>query len=341
MFFEVVVIGSGPAGCAAALTCRLAGLETLIITKRKIDPEALIYENNPLESVHPGIKSALEKITAIHCLEIATKANYIGIQIGDMFTSLGETPGEGLWKGYHIDRTLFDAALLNTAMDQGVAILQDTSVTDIILKSNRVTGVTTSTSKPVHCRYLIDASGSSRISNRRLKFKDHCLSPILYSCTGVHTADNLAYIFREGYTRFIARPDGWDWMAQQSINSCTWTSLTIKGSKIVGPPAILKAANIPIASISNRQWRISRPTCSNGIILCGDAAGTLDPAAGQGILDALLFGSEAGRTAILCLNNPFHESSFLARYDEQFARRYYHKIGALKDQYAALGINIR
>jgi flavin-dependent dehydrogenase len=76
------------------------------------------------------------------------------------------------------------------------------------------------------------------------------------------------------------------------------------------------------------------------LILSGDAAGILDPAAGQGIFNALLSGIKAGQTAIACLLDPALEAVHLALYDDWFVRQFEAKSHQLHQYYLDHKINI-
>ena len=86
------------------------------------------------------------------------------------------------------------------------------------------------------------------------------------------------------------------------------------------------------------RWRLYRPVCKEGVVLCGDAAGILDPAAGQGILNALWSGMIAANAVVSCLQQPELEAFNLARYDDWFVRQYEEKAAILKSYYEEHGI---
>jgi flavin-dependent dehydrogenase len=55
-----------------------------------------------------------------------------------------------------------------------------------------------------------------------------------------------------------------------------------------------------ILMASDVQWRIFRPVCKEGLLLAGDAAAIIDPAAGQGIFNAMTSGIMAAHTVRKC-----------------------------------------
>ncbi|MEO6542010.1 MAG: NAD(P)/FAD-dependent oxidoreductase [Ferruginibacter sp.] len=337
MHFNVIIIGSGPAGCAAAISCRQYGLHTLLITGRNKNAD----EDQPAESIHPGVLSVLAQLKAAHCVSHASQGLYEGVCINDEFNPLGEDE-HGIWKGHHINRKIFDAAFLQTAIEQGITVLENETVVDIITTGDRISAVKINTGSEIRCSYLIDASGHKRIAGKKLKFKESFYSPPLAVWTGVcKNIPASSFIFEKNCTRFIPRQNGWTWLAPQLPGSCTWTRLELKGKHEFLPPKELKEYEIAAKiKISNRRWRLFRPVCKEGVLLCGDAAGIIDPAAGQGILNAIVSAGMAAKTVKACINNPGLEAMYLASYDDWFSSDYEDKVNRLKYFYSLHGIRI-
>jgi len=68
--FDVVIIGSGPAGCCAALTCIQKGLNVIIISGNKYKPVSVSHGPAPSESIHPGVVSLLAYLNPDFAVEI-------------------------------------------------------------------------------------------------------------------------------------------------------------------------------------------------------------------------------------------------------------------------------
>lgn len=335
---DVVIIGSGPAGCAAAISCRMQGLDVLMVAGRK--GSARDTGNEPAESVHPGIVPLLTQLNAAHCIDNASQGSYVGIEVNNDRTPLGEDE-HGAWKGHHINRAKFDAAFLQTAQQQGVLVIEE-NVTGITVKDDRVSGVTSSGGKTINCLYVVDGSGCKQVATKCLGFKKEFYSPPLLVWTGV--SNNIPVgspLFTDNYSRFIAHDTGWTWLAPQSPGYCTWTRMELKGRQQLLPPVELSA--FPVTGkikASNRRWVLIRPICGEGILLCGDAAGIIDPAAGQGILNAIVSASMAVNTIKACLKNPSMEALHLAGYDDWFCNNYRQKIDRLQGFYQQHGIDL-
>jgi len=340
LHFDVIIIGSGPAGCAAAISCNMQGLQALVITGKEKKDGSNNDQYQLSESIHPGVSAILSKLKAGHCVEPASKGRYEGIAVNDAYNPFGEDE-QGAWQGHHINRTIFDAAFLQVVIEEGIAVHDNDIVSDLISSADRVTGLITKAGVKFSCQYIIDASGHKHIAGKKLKFKEKFYSPPLITWTGL--SKNIPgdhFIFEKKVTRFIPQQYGWTWLAPELNNCCTWTRLELKGQQQFLPPVQLQDYPVDEIKKSNRRWRAFRPVCKEGILLCGDAAGIIDPAAGQGILNALLSAAMAVKTIKACITNPVLEAVYLARYDDWFIGQYEEKVNMLKAFYTQHGIEI-
>ncbi len=336
--YDVIVIGSGPAGCAAAITCVQAGLSVMLVTDK---PGKVTVPILPLESIHPGISSLLDKLQGSGIIVAASMAPYLGVQTGDKISPLGEDEN-GTWVGNHINRSLFDTELLKSAIRQGVAVMENEKLTQLIEENNWIAGVKTSSGYSLYARYIIDASGYKRVAGKKLNFKEQFFSPPLVSWTGIAGGINEKdTLFNNGFAKFIPHKGGWTWLAPQPPDLCTWTRLSVKTRQDYIPPLELeKYEQVGKIRVVNMRWRVFRPLCKEGIILCGDAAGILDPASGQGILQALYSGMMAGNTVLSIIADPDKENVCLAFYDNWFMEQYMKKAERLSNYYLEHGIQI-
>jgi flavin-dependent dehydrogenase len=82
------------------------------------------------------------------------------------------------------------------------------------------------------------------------------------------------------------------------------------------------------------RWRSYKTVAMEGIIICGDAASIIDPAAGQGILAAIYSGIKAAETAASCMNNPEKEPEYLVNYSTWFTNETTKKMEQVKEFYS-------
>ena len=166
---DVIIIGSGPAACAAAATCSQAGYDVLIVTAES-EPKASAESSfGILESIHPGVSSLLEKIGAGGAEHSATRALYEGIYHNKNYLPLGED-SHGVWRGMHIDRAIFDAEIISRIRKPGIQFQFHEKVQDFIFEHDRIVGIKTDSGE-LFAKYIIDASGKNGIAGKKLNFK--------------------------------------------------------------------------------------------------------------------------------------------------------------------------
>ncbi|MEP6646953.1 MAG: NAD(P)/FAD-dependent oxidoreductase [Saprospiraceae bacterium] len=336
--FDVIVIGSGPAGCSSAVVCAKNGLDVLLITDTT-EQSALSYTTpEALESIHPGVSILLKKIGLEGAEISAFRALYAGIYTDNNYNPLGED-SEGIWQGMHIQRSAFDNQLLLQTRKAGVKIMGNEIAECLILENNRAIGIRTSASE-IFAKYIIDASGKKGFGGKQLNFKRKFFSPPLLCWTGI-SKYNDEFRPDQNAAHFIPAEKGWTWLAPQPPDYCAWTRLSLAANKSPAPPDVLK--KYPVVGkikFANMRWRLFRPLCSEGILLCGDAAGIIDPAAGQGIFNALMSGMKAADTILACLKEPMVASFHLALYDDWFVQQFETKVQTLRGYYSQHNIHI-
>ena len=332
---DVIIIGGGPAGIAAAITCVRNGGRPLLLTERLQQPPANYnVAAEPLQSLHPGVQSLLTQLQLPGAIAHAARGTYTCIRVGETLTPLSTVPGE-IWTGSHIAPALFAAYCIQTAQQLGVEVWFDTKVTDMVVENGTVSGIILTDGRQLDCSYLIDASGHKRFAGRYLNFQEQLHSPRLVCRTwnSIMPKDD----HRDKETAiFIPGQHGWTWEAFSAFDYYTWTTLAVKNSESDTEqhsgyqPGELRGGDM--------QWRLFRPVACPGLLLVGDAAGILDPAAGQGILNALLSGIMAAETIIKCIKQPPAANWYLTQYDSWYMEMFNKKAEMLKKKYADLGI---
>lgn len=328
--YDVIVIGSGPAGCVAAINARRQGLSVLVITEAG---GSKFPENQPSESLHPGVTSLLAHLGALAALHKATRDTYPGTNTPTGLITFLQ--GD---RGVHIDKSIFNRELLNLAASLRADILLGEKVTGFLRQGGTVIGLATASGKTLVAKYTIDASGRGQVGAKLLGIKNQFFSPPLLCWSGLVTglpADHP--VLEDACAKFMETPEGWTWLAPELSNgSCTYTCLSAKGQQETGAPAAIAGPDIRHPPLkSNMRWRLCEAVAVEGLILCGDAAAVIDPAAGQGNLNAIYSGIKASEAAAAAIYEPDHEQQQLERYSSWFRSEYLKKVQLLRSYYPA------
>ena len=292
---SVAIAGAGPAGTAAAITLGSYGIPAVIVERR------LFPRYRPGETLHPGVEPIFQQLGVVDSVNAAGFIRYHGVWIesrsGRRFRPFG-----GGWSGYQAPGAVLDRMLLNRAIELGVQILQPCSVRDVIVEGGRVSGLRT-THGDIQCSVVIDATGRSRLLARALELAVRRHSRRMIVQCGYRTGD-CAAIGRD--PRLTISQHQWVWGARIGPKTYHWCRLgsaedPIKPSFVPSSLGDLQAACADRAF--DATW-LSVPACAGpGYFIAGDAASSLDPAFGNGVLRALMSGIAAGRMAAIAVES--------------------------------------
>lgn len=310
---DVLVVGAGPAGCAAAITLARAGVAATLLDRPRTDQAGC-------ELAVPRAVRALAELGLEGWLQaLPPAAGCAGITLAS--ADLARTtylpfPGG---PGRLLDRFALDQALRNQALAAGAEILPGLAAAAPSFDGTRLTGVTArgadEREEIITCKALIDASGRGAFLARRLGWGFPYPRHRRSAAWGVFSGVTLPDWAPPGKLTAIILPDGYLWLAPPgdgrvgvaaTLPRRLWEEVAGSPERLLGkalgacPPVdwllAKAAAERPVEAASNLAFRVL-DVAGNGFCMVGDAAGYVDPVVPHGLLAALLSGQSAGLDA--------------------------------------------
>jgi flavin-dependent dehydrogenase len=265
---DVLILGAGPAGCAAAISARQRGLRVLMLEAR---PRPGIV---PGETLHPGVEPLLARLGMRDAVLAAGFHRHRGIWTAwdgpRRFIAYG-ADDDGPWRGFQADRARLHAILIDAAQAAGATLLRPVAPTGILRSGQAVAGVRTA-DKAINATDVLDATGHHAWLARALNLAPTYFSPPLRLRFGWRDA---AADDDPEEPAIDARPAGWDWRAPLGSGRVAWVTLR---------------ANATSQAATSFRWRLYEDCAGPGYMLLGDAGALLDPASSHGVLRALMSG---------------------------------------------------
>ena len=353
---DVIVIGGGPAGSAAATMLARKGWQVTVLEREKFP------RDHVGESLLPASIPVLEELGALPAVE---SAGFLPKYGATMVWGSGDAPWSWYFKetsqryphSYQVWRPQFDQILLDNAKAQGVTVLEGHHVTEVIFDGGEAVGVEFTSANGEtgegQARFIVDASGQSTLLARHLESKEW--DPFF---------QNLAvYAYFTG-AKPLPEPDqnnifiesyryGWLWTiplhtGRSSVGVVVDSDTGKEGIQQNGAKAFLEAqlaqSSHTRAMLENAMMD-SEPTVvmdwsytagkmyGPGYILAGDAACFVDPLFSSGVHLALMSGVLAAAYVTTALNTPsmaeeageVYQKLYLKEYNQfrEMARLFY------------------
>ena len=323
--YDLIVIGAGPGGSAAAAITARGGLHTLLL-EREATPTFKIGE-----SLMPDTHGVFEKMGA---LERMKNSRFVEKHSVQFFTKTGkasmpfyferERPGEDSARTWQVRRSEFDQLLMETASEQGAEVHRGVNVRDVLFEDGRAVGVRATAAGnggPVELRsrVVIDASGQSALLSRRLD-----LGRVDY---GLRHAS--IYTHFRGAIRDQGKDEGATLILHTETGECWFWYIPLAGDVVsvgvVGPMDALirnrdgrpheiffeevgRCAEIerrirpahqcrPVSVMKDFSYR-NEEMAGDGWIAIGDAFSFIDPVYSSGVFLALKSGEMAAEAAM-------------------------------------------
>jgi len=289
--WDVVVVGAGPAGAAAARAAALAGADTLLIEREHLPR---------YKRCGGGLIGPSQAALAAAGVDVAALSRDVARQV--TFTSRARAPFTRTAPAFlpMVLRSELDAALVEAAVRAGASLRTATTVSGYSQEGGEV--ILTTSSGPVRAGAVVGADGSN----------GRAAAHVGVVCPQVDL----------GLEAEFAVPAGSDWTGRVRLDwgpvpgSYGWVfpkgdSLTVGviGSRAHGPAVrsyylqFLAGLGLDRSVASHDGGHLTRvrapgsPVRRGQVLVAGDAAGLLEPWTREGISFALRSGALAGRAA--------------------------------------------
>lgn len=334
MKYDVVIVGSGPAGSVTARFAAESGAKVLIIERRKeVGVPVLCGE---------GISRKIDEWNFLEGTRWIA-SNMDGARIyspdGTMVKLGAEMAGNET--GYVIYRDIFDQELARQAIKAGAKIMMNTNATDLLKEKDKIKGIKVKQFDDefeIEADIVVGADGvESKIGkwagiNTTLKPKD------LETCAQ-YTLSNIEC--NDAYCDFYLgkeiAPGGYVWVFPKgkdvaNVGIGILASLSESGmakkllDKFIENNSKLKSGE-PIRFLAG-SVPVSNPveTVRDNLLLVGDAARHVDPITGGGLTHCLQGGKIAGETIGDAVDKQQFDQETLSQYETGWKEAYSRKI---------------
>lgn len=301
-YYDIAIVGSGPAGTAAAIHAALKGLNVALIESyQKSRPQ-------PGESLPPGIEAIFRQLgiwNTIRKLDLIRNNGHYTWCEGDkekIFHPYGSDK-HGEWRGFQIPRNLLNTILQNRALELGVTLFPKCHIKNLVLLNKKITSLSY-VNNTIHANYYIDATGGCHLFARNLG-----IEIIKYSSTLIARYGYLTHDCPHHKTPiFVNDKKGWSWYAKIDHQLYAWVRVEKNSEE--------KSNEIHKAyGGAEVTWRMAKQLAGPGFFLVGDAACVLDPSAGHGVLRAMMTGIMAANTIFNLTENIILPQEAYSRYN--------------------------
>jgi geranylgeranyl reductase family protein len=327
--YDVVIVGGGPAGSTAAKFLAERKRTVLLIDKAKF----------PREKPCGGGLTAkvLTEFPYVKHNDLIESYTYGGyVYAKDMSNRVEikkDTPVMAT-----VLRKTFDAGLVKLAVDQGCTLLEGRKVVDITFSKDHVK-TTVDTGECIESKVVIGADGIWSITRKKAGL-DPIKNTFAVSLFNEYKMDEQLidqYFSSKRYGHLHLKLEGlsgygWVFSKKNHINigvgemkpyhATNHTQLTpifqeyiqrLKEERII--PEELSAGNVKGGALPTRPVP---KTYGDKVLLCGDAAGLINPITGEGIHYAMYSGRIAAKIIDAALHEKNTSNRFLSKYEHQW-----------------------
>ena len=340
---DVIVVGGGPAGIAAAITVARAGLRVILFERGKYSGAKNVFGGaiytQPTKEIFPDFETSapLERKNVVH------KYAILGEEDSTVISYSNKKPE---FSSYSVIRGKFDRWMAEEAKKAGVTIVEETVVKELLVKDDCVVGVKTELEE-VGAKIVILADGVNSLLAKQIGLrediepKDVALSVkeviklnkekindrfnledgqgCVYQIFGGSMLGKLGLGFL--YTNEDSISIGLGITMNELVeNGITPYSLLedLKKHPTIAP--LIKGGELIEYSahlIPEGGYKKVPQLYANGVMIAGDAGMLVDNLHWEGTNLAMISGKLAGETAILAIQKEDYTEEVLIRYQEK------------------------
>ena len=341
--YDVIVVGAGCAGPAAAKKAAELGLKTLILEKAQTPGEKNVSGTclNGAALLDPDLHYLVEGPVERTIKEMRTY--HIN---ADRTTVFHEIPSRGILL-LSIRRDHFDDWHTKQAEKAGATVILSRAVTDLIEENGYIKGVITDTGEKYFSKVVIDAGGVNSIVGRKAGLipKRKGTNMILYTTLCVELGEKVITERFGDCIEYYLAPETqyktWPWIFPKkdtvtlgtggymdknlitdkftSVNKYmeNFLNLPVVKKKLEGGEIVSWGAHLEFDEALEKRVK-------NGLILTGEAGGFVIPFLGEGMVEAFFTGIYAAQAAAKAIEaGDVSESELSETYEELIGENFF------------------
>ena len=354
--YDVVVVGAGCAGPAAAKKAAELGLNVLLLEKAQVPGEKNVSGTclNGAALLDPDLHYIVSCPTERYIREMRTY--HIN---SDRTAIFHEIPSEGILL-LSVRRDHLDSWHTEEARKAGAEVKLSTTVVDIIEENDYIKGVVTDSGEKYYGKVIIDAAGVNSIVGRKAGLipKRKGSDMILYITVAVKLGEDLISERFGDCIEYYLSPGiqhkTWPWIFPKGDTVTLGTGGYMDDKLLSGEFTNVKQymenfLNLPIVKKKLEggeivDWGLHleydetiERRVRNGLILTGDAGGFVIPFLGEGMPEAFFTGIYAAISAAEAIETgDYSESKLTERYEQligdNFFMQAFRHIGAVNKE---------
>ena len=328
---DVIVIGGGPAGCAAAIGLSRLGYRVVLCDQAKFPRDKVCGE-----FISPAADPILARLGVLDRIEALKPKRLKGVAISsyggeEILVDYPKLPGmQSKPTSLSVPRYELDSLLIEETKRAGTVVQEQCKVTDFLFENGCVAGVkgwdANKTSFSIRSPLVIDAGGRNSLSLKKFKLKQKPAGKVKIALAahwqGAQIYDDYCFMHVSdwGYTGISSiGKDKANVVLVANRNSMNgekphefYINMLMKNPlrrKILQDAYCIES----VRGVESLAFSSKPPPCG-GLLMVGDAMGFIDPFTGEGIYLSLRSSEIAVEVAEMALKNNDLSKDFLKGY---------------------------